>query len=64
MRNILHRYVESQTHFGMPRGAKMSLALNEPNKVALCSNSNTTSKHAPTVVSNIDFVCKTTNGKL
>ena len=30
MKNILHRFIVSQTHFGMPRGAKMSLALNEP----------------------------------
>ena len=28
----------------MQRGAKLSLALNEPNQVALHSNSNTTSK--------------------
>jgi hypothetical protein len=25
----LYLFVEGQTHFGMPRGAKMSLALNE-----------------------------------
>ena len=28
--DILIRFVEGQTHFGMPRGAKISLALNEP----------------------------------
>ena len=32
-------------HFGMPRGAKTSLALNELEWVAIHSNSNTTSKH-------------------
>jgi hypothetical protein len=29
-KNILYRLIEGQTHFGMPRGAEMSLALNEP----------------------------------
>ena len=29
MNNILYRFIAAQTHFGMPRGAKMSLALNE-----------------------------------
>ena len=33
----------------MPRGAKKSLALNEPKHIALHSNTNTTSKHAPQV---------------
>jgi hypothetical protein len=28
--NILYRFMEGQAHFGMPRGAKMSLALHEP----------------------------------
>ena len=39
--------IQGQTHFGMPRGAKMSLALNELTSVALHSNLNTTSNHAP-----------------
>ena len=30
------------THFGMPRGANMSLALHEPNQVPLHSNASTT----------------------
>jgi hypothetical protein len=30
-KNILYQVIEGQTHFGMPRGAKMSLALHEPN---------------------------------
>jgi hypothetical protein len=29
MKNILYRFIKGQTDFGMPRGAKMSLALNE-----------------------------------
>ena len=29
-KNILYWLIEGQTHFGMPRGAKMSLALSEP----------------------------------
>ena len=29
MKNILHRFIEDQTHFGMPGGAKMNLALKE-----------------------------------
>jgi hypothetical protein len=28
MKNILYRFIAAQTHFGMPRGAQMSLALN------------------------------------
>ena len=30
-KNILYGFNEGQTHFGMPRDAKMSLILNEPN---------------------------------
>ena len=29
-KNILDWFIEGQAHFGMPRGAKMSLDLNEP----------------------------------
>ena len=44
MKNILYRFIEGQTHFGMPGGAKVSLALNESKEVAaLHSNSTTTS---------------------
>ena len=39
--------MEGQTHFGMPRGAKMHLALIETKWVPL--HSNTTSKDAPQV---------------
>ena len=46
--NILYQFLDLQTHFGMPRGAKMSKALNELNKIALHSKSNTTSEHATT----------------
>ena len=28
--NIVYQFIKGQSHFGMPRGAKMSLALNEP----------------------------------
>ena len=30
MKNILYRFIEGQTHFMQPRGAEMTLALNEP----------------------------------
>jgi hypothetical protein len=30
MKNILYRDIIGQTYFGMSRGAKMSLLLNEP----------------------------------
>ena len=30
MKNILYLFIKGQTHFGVPRGAKMSLVLNEP----------------------------------
>jgi hypothetical protein len=42
MKSILHRY-------SMPTGAKLSLALNEPKKVALHSTSKTIPKHAPRI---------------
>ena len=29
-RRTFYWFIESQTHFGMPKGAKMSLALNKP----------------------------------
>jgi hypothetical protein len=38
-----------RTYFGMPRGAKMSLALDVLKKVGLLSKSSTTSEHAPQV---------------
>jgi hypothetical protein len=51
--------------FGMSRGAKMSLALNESKEVeALHSDSNTTSQECTTSGKTFtDFVCKTSNGK-
>ena len=42
--------MEGQTHVGMQETVKMSLAvMNLTNKVALHSNANTTSAHAPQV---------------
>ena len=35
--NILYWFTESQTQLGMPRGAKMSLAFNEPHEIG-CSS--------------------------
>ena len=49
MKNILYHLIERQTHFGMPRGAKMSPTLIKPKKVAFESNTNTTSEYAPQV---------------
>ena len=31
MKNILYYFIEGQTYFGLPRDAKLSLALNETN---------------------------------
>ena len=52
MKNILYWFIEGQTHFSMPRGAKMNIVLNEPKQVALHSHKNTTSEHAPQVERN------------
>lgn len=41
----------------------MSQALNEPKCIALHSYSTTTSKHAPQLKQNIDYVCKSIKGK-
>jgi hypothetical protein len=35
MKNILHQFIKSQTPFGMARGDKMTLVLNEPKQIAL-----------------------------
>ena len=32
-KNIQYWIIDGQPHFGMPRGAKMSLTLNEPNSL-------------------------------
>ena len=37
MKNILYKSIDGQTHSGMPRGAKMSLALNDPHEIS-CSS--------------------------
>ena len=52
MKNNLYQLIEGQTLFGMPRGAKMSLAPQEPKYIACHSNEKTTSKHAPQVERN------------
>ena len=52
MKNILYQFIKDQTHVGMPRGAKMSMALAEPKQVALRSKLNTTSEHTPQVERN------------
>ena len=62
-KNILYQFIEGQTHFGMPRGAKMSLALNEPKQVSLHSNSNSTSKHAPQAEINYWYCMQNNNWK-
>jgi hypothetical protein len=45
VKNILYQSIVCQTHFGMPRRAKLSLVLNEPKLVFLHSNSNTYMHH-------------------
>jgi hypothetical protein len=61
-KNILYRFMKGQTHFGMPKGAKMSLALHEPIHNVLCSNLHTTSTHAPKTYQILEgFVSKMTN---
>ena len=61
--NILYQVIEGRTHFGMARDAKMSLALNEPEKVALHLNSNHTSNRHHKRTLSIEIVFKTTNKK-
>jgi hypothetical protein len=36
-KNILYQFIEYQTHFTMPRRAKLSLALNEPQDISYSS---------------------------
>ena len=44
MKNILYWFIDGQTLFEMPRGAQLSLALNEARWVVLYLDSNTTSE--------------------
>ena len=59
-KNILYMFIDGQTHFGMPGYAKTSLTLSRTNLVALYSDSNTTSEHAPQVEKNI-LICMQNN---
>ena len=47
VKKILYWFIEGWTHFSMPRGAKMSLALDELIYDVLRLNLHTDSKHAP-----------------
>ena len=58
MQNILRQVIKGPTHFGMPRGAEVNLALNEPKYVALHSNFSVHHKWKET----IHVVCKTIYG--
>ena len=61
-KNILYRLVEGQTYIGMQsRGAKISLALNDPKQVALHSNLNTTSEHTPSQQERNNCCCMDNN---
>ena len=51
-KNILNCLIKALTHLGMPRVAKVTLALNELKWVALHSNPYTTSECAPQVEKN------------
>ena len=62
MTSNLFWFIEGQTHLGVQRGARMSLALNEPKWVALLWNSYITSKDAPLVKRNHWNCRQTTNG--
>ena len=63
MKSILYWFTDSQIILICHKVLKTSFILNEPNKVALHSNSNITSKHAPQVDLIIDFLYKTIHGK-
>ena len=64
-KNILNRFIEGQTHFGMPSGAKMILILNEPHKIGCSSfNSTTTSRHATQVERNYWYCIQNNQWKI
>ena len=59
-----YRFIEGQNHFGMPRGPKMSLALNELKNRLLSTQIQALPPrmhHKWRYITNI--VCKTTNGR-
>ena len=62
-KNALQQFIEDRTHFDMPRGAKMSLALPEL-KVTLNSISNTTSGHPPQVERNYGYMMQNNQRKI
>ena len=59
---MLFRFIEGQTHLGMPRRAKWVSPSMDERKVVLHLYSNTKTK-CPPQMGMIDFVCKTTNEK-
>ena len=63
LKNILYWFIMGETHFGMPRGAERSLALNEPRQITLHSIQNTISRHAPQVKINYWCCMQATNWK-
>ena len=64
-KNILYWFIEGQSHFGLPRGAKISLALNELRYIASSFKVKHNLQACTTSWKNInDIICKTTNGKL
>ena len=58
-----HQFVEGQTHFGMSRDAKMSLAIDAPNRLLFAQI-----QTLPPIMHHkwkavVDLVCTNTNGK-
>ena len=64
MKNILYQFIEGQTHFGMPRGTKMSLTLNELLKVALHTIQTLPPSMHHKWKEFFGFLSKTTSGKV
>ena len=57
MKNILYWFIEGQTHFGMPRGAKIGLVLNERNGLLFIQIQTLPSSGHHKWKESIDFVC-------
>ena len=62
-KNILYWIIKSSTYFGMVRGAKMSLALNEPNRLFFIQFQTLPSGMHPKWKEITEFISKTAKEK-
>jgi hypothetical protein len=60
-KDILYWFIQNQTHFGMPRGAKLTLALNKLYRLLFIQIQTLPPSMQSLLKKSIDFICKTPN---